>query len=102
MMMQDVLDSGGRVLTLRRLTALDRLRLYKAIGAVLAENAPYLGMALLAISVMAIDGVPIPLPGSEGQLEGILQRLGDAGIEAVAAALEAAEPALLSEADAGN
>ena len=98
----DVRDSEGRVLTLRRLTALDRLRLYKAIGAVLAENAPYLGMALLAISVTAIDGVPVPLPGSEGQLEGILQRLGDTGIEAVAAALEANDAAPLSETDAGN
>ena len=48
---QSVTDSDGRRLTLRRLTALDRLRLFKAAGPVLAQNQPWLGMALLACSV---------------------------------------------------
>jgi len=80
-------DSGGRVFTVRRLGALDRLRLFKAIGAELAENAPYLGMAMLAVSVSAIDSVPVPPPVTEAQLEALVQRLGDDGIAAVAECL---------------
>ncbi|MCW3477653.1 hypothetical protein [Limobrevibacterium gyesilva] len=83
----EVVDAQGRRLQLRRLTALDKLRLFKAAGPVLAQNRPWLGMAVLACSVAAIDDVPVPAPGNEGQMEALVQRLGDAGIAAVAAAL---------------
>jgi len=95
-------DNLGRRLTVRRLTALDRLRLFKAIGPELAQNAPYFGMAALATSVIEIDGVPVPQPMTESQLEGLVQRLGDEGIEAVARLLEASEPAKPSETETGN
>ncbi len=88
-------DANGRELVLRRMTALDRLRLFKAVGPTLAQNTPYLGMAMLAASVCAIDGVPVPPPVTEGQLEALVSRLGDTGIAAAAAGLaEAAAPAL--------
>jgi len=80
-------DALGRRLTLRRLTALDKLRLFKAAGPQLAQNPPWLGTALLAASVTAIDDIPVPPPVSEGQIESIVQRLGDEGINAVSAAL---------------
>ena len=86
----EVVDGDGRRLGLRRLTALDKLRLFKAAGPVLAQNGPWLGMAVLAASVAAIDGVPVPFPGSEGQVEALVQRLGDGGIRAVAAVIEGA------------
>ena len=79
-----VSDREGRLLTLRRMGALDRLRLFKAIGPVLAQNPPYLGMAMLASSVAAIDDVPVPAPGTEAQIEALISRLGDSGIAAVA------------------
>jgi len=82
-----VTDAVGRRLTLRRLTALDRLRLFKAVGSELAQNEPYLGMAMLAASVADIDGVPVPVPANEILLEGIVQMLGDAGLAAAATAL---------------
>ena len=95
-------DEAGRTLTIRRLGALDRLRLFKAVGASLAENPPYLGMAMLAVSVTAIDGVPVPPPMTEGQLEALVQRLGDSGIEAVAQCLtDPVHPAIEST-DPGN
>jgi hypothetical protein len=72
---------------LRRLTALDKLRLFKAAGAQLAQNQPWLGMALLAASVAAIDDVPVPPPINEGLIEALVSRLGDDGIAAVAEAL---------------
>ncbi len=84
-----VTDGQGRRLTLRRLNALDKLRLFKAAGPQLAHNQPWLGMAMLACSVAAIDEVPVPVPMTEQQIEGLVARLGDAGIAAAAAALEA-------------
>ena len=90
-----VMDGEGRALELRRMGALDKLRMFKALGPALSQNAPYLGMAMLACSVTAIDDVPVPPPASELQVEQMVQRLGDGGIAAVAEALrpvEVAEP----------
>jgi hypothetical protein len=81
-------DKLGRVLAVRRLTALDTLRLFKAAGPVLAQNQPWLGVAGLAVSVTAIDGVPIPVPTNETQIEAVVQRLGDEGLAAIADAFE--------------
>ena len=102
--MQSVTDAEGRVLVLRRLPALDKLRLFKAAGPVLAQNQPWLGMAMLAWSVAAIDDVPIPPPATEQQLEALVSRLGDAGIAAAATALggEAAPSQSELVANAGN
>jgi hypothetical protein len=102
---QTVVDAEGRRLILRQLTALDKLRLFKAAGPTLAHNQPWLGMAILACSVVAIDDVPVPPPINEHQIEALVSRLGDSGIAAAASAL-ATEPALTSQAEmvanAGN
>ncbi len=88
-----VVDAQGRTLSIRRLGALDRLRLFKAAGAGLVGNAGWMGMATLACSVTAIDDVPVPAPASEAQVEALVARLGDAGIAAVAGVLSpAADP----------
>ena len=98
-----VTDAQGRRLQLRRLTALDKLRLFKAAGPGLAQNQPWLGMAVLAASVAAIDDVPVPQPASEQQVEALVARLGDAGIAAVGEALTEALPsAAEAAATAGN
>ena len=86
-----VTDGQGRLLEVRRPGALDRLRLFKAVGPVLAENERYLGYAMLAMCVQSIDGVPVPAPVNEGQLEGLVARLGDAGLVAVSEGLEVAD-----------
>jgi hypothetical protein len=85
---ETITDDDGRRLTIRKLTALDRLRLFKAAGPVLAQNQPWLGMALIASSVSAIDDVPVPSPANEVQIEALVARLGDSGIVAVANALQ--------------
>ena len=98
-----VTDAIGRRLQLRRLTALDKLRLFKAAGPVLAQNQSWLGMAVLAASVSAIDDVPVPAPGNEAQIEALVARLGDAGIAAVGAALAEVLPSAAEvAATAGN
>lgn len=80
-------DSTGRVLVVRNLTALDTLRLFKAAGPALSQNEAWLGMASLAFAVSEIDHVPVPTPVSEPQIEGLIERLGEAGLAAIAAAL---------------
>jgi hypothetical protein len=87
-----VTDERGRVLSLRRLNALDKLRLFKAAGPILSQNQPWLGMAVLACTVTAIDEVPVPAPVTEGQIEALVSRLGDDGLTAVAGALQDALP----------
>ena len=98
----EVTDGRGRVLTLRRLTALDKLRLFKAAGPLLAQNQPWLGMAVLACSVAAVDDVPVPPPVTEGQIEALVARLGDDGLAAAATALDAGSGATLTGEAAGN
>ncbi len=90
-------DSTGREMIVRRPGAVDRLRMFKALGPELAQNTAYLGIAMLAVAVSAIDGVPVPAPGNELQLEALVQRLGNPGLAAVAAVLAA-----MPEADPGN
>jgi len=101
---ETVIDADGRRLSIRRLSALDRLRLFKAAGPLLSQNQPWLGMALIACSVAGIDDVPVPPPSNEIQIEAMVGRLGDAGIVAVAQALQQfAEPTLPEVVDnAGN
>lgn len=95
-----VTDHLGRILTLRRLGPLDRLRVFEAAGPDLSRNDRWLGVALLACSATAIDGVPYPFPNSKLAIEAMVQRLGDIGQAALARAL-APEP-VADQVTAGN
>jgi len=95
-------DRTGRRLLLRRLTALDTLRLFKAAGPVLAQNGPWLSMAGLAFSVLEIDGVPVPPPMTEPQIESLIDRLGDEGLAAIAAMLSEDPKEPEAKAQVGN
>ncbi len=90
---QRVTDADGRCLLLRRMNALDKLRMFKAAGPTLSQNQNWLGMAMLACSVTAIDEVPVPAPSTEAQIEALVARLGDSGIAAIAQALDPEAPA---------
>jgi len=92
--------SDGRVVVARKLTALDKLRVLKAAGPVLADNQAWLGVAMLAASVSEIDGIPVPRPVSEQQIEALVGRLGDPGLDAAASALSATDTPI--ESAAGN
>ena len=92
----DIVDSLGRTLSLRRLGPLDRLRLFEAAGADLSRNDRWLGMAALACSVSAIDGVPDPFPNTKHAVEAMVQRLGTAGTSAAADFIAAETPADLA------
>ncbi|GAB0116898.1 hypothetical protein [Acidisoma sp. 7E03] len=98
----ETVDGEGRVLSVRPPHALDQLRLFKAVGPRLAQNQPYLGMALVACAVVAIDGVPVPCPSNEQQIESLVLRLGDTGLRAAGAVLEPAPTADEMRELAGN
>jgi hypothetical protein len=91
---ETVVDSEGRRISVQKLTALDKLRLFKAAGPVLAHNEPWLGMAILACSVTAINDIPVPMPASEQQIEGLVARLGDTGLSAISKSAFFADPDL--------
>jgi hypothetical protein len=76
-----VTDSLGRVIGIKRLGPVQRLHMLKLIG---GQNEHYMGMASLAFLVESIDGTPVSKPVNELQLDGLIGRLGDEGIEAVA------------------
>ena len=99
---RDITDAAGRTLTIRRPTTVDRLRLFKVVGPVSSNNDRYLGMAMLAFTVMAIDGVPYPQPANEHQLESLLDRLGGEGTAAIAASLAPEDTEGLASAIPGN
>lgn len=82
----DVTDSRGRVLTVRRLGALDRMRLFAAAGAELSKNEQWIGLAALAASCVKIDGDQVPKPVSRLQIEALVERVDDEGFEAIAQA----------------
>jgi hypothetical protein len=87
------IDKVGRKLSLRTLTALDTLRLFKAAGPVLSQNEPWLAMVSLASSVHEIEGIPVPAPANEAQIEALIDRLGEDGLAAIAAATDEQEKA---------
>jgi hypothetical protein len=96
------IDGKGRRLVLRRLTALDTLRLFKAAGPVLAQNEPWLSLAGLAFSLLEIDGVPVPTPTTEPQIESLIDRLGDEGLAAIADTIKVQEESSDPKSNMGN
>jgi len=84
---KETTDVRGRKITYRRLGALDRARLFKAIGPANATNAPYMGMAMLAASVTSIDNLPTIFPSRDSEIEAAIAKLDDDGMDAVAVAL---------------
>lgn len=81
-------DALGRLIGIRKLLALDRLRMFEVVGAENAKNEPYLGYAALAFHVCSIDGNAVARPSSKRDLEALIQRLGDEGMEAVSSMVQ--------------
>ena len=79
-------DAKGRVITVKRLNALQYYRLTKAMG-MTAANPTTMDLAVIASSVQAIDDDVIIPPGSELQVEHLMQRLDFHGLSAAGEAL---------------
>lgn len=82
-----VTNSRGRTITFRKLTALDKMRVFEILGPDAARNIPVLNYALTAACVTKIDMVDEAFPLNKIQLEAKVGVLGDEGIEAIAAGI---------------
>lgn len=76
-------DSLGRLIKIRKLTPLDRMRIFEALGPSLSENASYLAYAFAASCVTQIDATPVAFPRSVKTLEATVDMLGDEGLNDV-------------------
>lgn len=84
----ETIDGLGRRLKVRFVSARDRMMLAKAIGSELAKNEVYLGYATLAWAVVELDNGSgedprIPPMVKPSEVEFLVDRLGDEGLEAV-------------------
>ena len=79
-----VTDSNGRKIAVKKMGPSDRLRFLDLLGES-AKNEQYLGYAALAYVATAIDGEPLPRPSTKAHLEVNSDRLGDEGLDAIAA-----------------
>lgn len=77
-------DSLERVLTVRRMSALAKMRLFALAGPELSKNEQWVGLAALASSVVAINGDAVTA-NTVREIEFTVERLDDEGLEAVAA-----------------
>lgn len=83
---ESAMDSKGRLITVKRLDALNFYRLTKIMGAA-SSNAATMDMAILASSVIKIDGAPVTPPSTEREIEALIKRLDFEGIAAAGEAL---------------
>lgn len=75
-------DARGRVFKLRKPGLLQQFRLVEVIGES-AKNEVYLNMCRPLIFIASIDGDPITQPLNKLELEGLITRVGDEGLDAV-------------------
>lgn len=78
-----VTDAKGRVIGIRKLTVVDQVRMLRAIGPAQSQNEPYVQTVECACMALDIDGVPLPFPRNEAQIDANLTKLGDDGVNAL-------------------
>jgi len=78
----EVIDARGRIITLKKPGVLAQFRLIEALGDT-AQNQVYMAMVLPLIFVADIDGEPVILPTRKSEVEALILRLDEDGIEAV-------------------
>jgi hypothetical protein len=81
-------DSRGRALKMKPLSVLGQTRLLRAAGPSQSSNEAYLSIIQVAASIIEIDGVVMPFPTGETQIDAMVDRVGDEGYLAVQAFIE--------------
>jgi hypothetical protein len=82
-----ITDGRGRQIVLRKPGALAQFRLVEAVGAS-ARNEVYMGMATQLLYVTSINGNEVPPITTKPDLEALIQRLDEDGVEAVFKAVQ--------------
>lgn len=80
---ETITDGKGRRILLRKPGVLTQYRIVESVGPELAANLTYMNMVNPLTWVAEIDGDPIALPKSKLQIEALITRLDDEGLEAV-------------------
>jgi hypothetical protein len=78
-----VVDDLGRNLGFTRWNAKLRRRVIKVISAEQGAKNEYVFMAMVVCSCVSIDGTPVPFPVSELQVDALVDRLEQEGINAL-------------------
>jgi hypothetical protein len=81
-----VVDERGRKITVKKLSALDRVRMLSIAGSERSTNEALMPMIWLTFAVSAIDDEPMPKPNNWRELEVQISLLDDSGIVAAAEA----------------
>lgn len=72
----------GRTVTLKKPGVLSQFRLVRMLGDA-AKNQVYVSMVLPFTYITAIDGKAVAAPNTEREIEALITRLGDEGVDAV-------------------
>lgn len=78
-----VTDARGRAITLKKPGVLAQFRMIEMLGAAAAANQVFVNMVLPVTFVTAIDGDPVSRCSTRGELDALIQRLDEEGIQAV-------------------
>lgn len=76
-------DSLGRTIKLRKPGVLAQFRLIEMLGGHASTNDVYMGMVAPLMYISAIDDDDAIVIGTKTELEALIQRLGEEGIQAV-------------------
>lgn len=79
-----VIDRKGRKIRLAKPSVLSQFRIVKVLGPDAAANQTYVGMIMPLLFVASIEDDPVYFPNTEAEIDALIQRLSDEGIEAVA------------------
>jgi hypothetical protein len=78
----DIIDNLGRIITLKKPGVLAQFRIVEIMESS-AKNEVYMAMVMPIIFVAAIDGDPVLMPNSKREVEALISRLDDEGVDAV-------------------
>jgi hypothetical protein len=77
-----VTDKLGRRLGVKRVSASLRRRVLKAMSAANGDKPQLLFMAMIACACVSIDDAPVPFPTTELQIDALIDRLEQEGLDA--------------------
>lgn len=83
-----VIDAKGRDIGVRKMSMNVRRRVLKTISGEMAGKPQYLGMVMVAACVAEIDGETVHLPTTELQFDALIDKLDDAGFQAIGATIQ--------------
>ena len=79
---ETITASDGRSIEVKKLSRRETMKLMRQWGAA-SDVQVWLGNAIVAAHARSVDGVPLPTPNTPDMAEASVERLGDAGVQAV-------------------